>query len=81
MPAAISGQEEMGDYQFTTTASSSEIKAYYERKMVDLGWELHPEMMASIPTDLAFKKGGLFVFFKIFPEGANNIVLIHIVQQ
>jgi hypothetical protein len=81
MSDAFTGQEDMGDYQFTTKASAEEIKKYYEREMANLGWELRPEMMASIPTDLAFKKSGTFVFFKIDPEGNNNVVMIHIVQQ
>ena len=81
MPDALTGQEVVDDYQFTTKASAEEIKTYYKSEMVNMGWGLRQDMMDSIPTDLAFKKGGTFVFFKINPEGDNNVVWIHIVKQ
>lgn len=81
MPNATAGQEFMGDYQFTTKASAEEINTYYKSEMAALGWELRPDMMASIPTDLAFMKGNTYVFFKIDPAGNENIVMIHLVQQ
>lgn len=80
MPEATAGQEVMGDYQFETNVSAEEIKAYYEHEMAGLGWKLRPEMMASIPTDLAFKKGNTFVFFKVDSSGSKNTVMIHLVQ-
>jgi len=71
----------MGDYQFTINASPTVITTYYQQEMAKLGWKLRPEMMASIPTDLAFSKGNAYEFFKIIPEGDFNIVAIHPFKQ
>jgi hypothetical protein len=65
MPAAITGMEFMGDYQFTTLVSAEKIIAYYERELVMGGWKIRADMKESIPTDMAFQKNSLFVFFKI----------------
>jgi hypothetical protein len=82
MPGAISGQEEMGDYQFTTAASENDIVNYYQQELPKSGWVLQPNMMTQVPgTALAFKKGNTFVFFKIDAQGSNNVVLMHIVQM
>lgn len=82
MPGAISGQEEMGDYQFTTAASENDIANYYQQELPKSGWVLQPNMMTQVPgTALAFKKGNTFVFFKIDAQGSNNVVLMHIVQM
>jgi hypothetical protein len=81
MPAAITGMEFMGDYQFTTLVSAEKIIAYYERELVMGGWKIRADMKESIPTDMAFQKNSLFVFFKIETEGENNTVFLHFVQQ
>jgi len=81
MPGALDGKEDMGDYQFIINSPATEIKAFYKDEMAVLGWELRQDMMDSIPTDLAFQKGGSFVFFKITPDGNNNAVMIHVVSQ
>ena len=81
MPGAVTDLEDTGGYQFTINASATDITNYYKQEMANRGWELRPDMMASIPTDLAFQKGGTFVFFKIVPNGNNNQVWIHLVQQ
>ena len=76
IPGIISGKEELGDYQFTTKASATEIIAFYESEMPKMGWELSPDMMAS-SEEPVFSKGGTFAFFKITAEGDHNIVYIH----
>jgi hypothetical protein len=77
MPGAFDAGEKLGDYQFYAKSSSAEIKSYYKRELIKLGWELRQDMMDSIPTDLAFKKGDKYVFFKIGYSGSNNLVDIH----
>jgi len=81
MPQAMEGKEEFGDYQFTTSVPVADIMNYYQQEMPSLGWEIVPDMMTSIPTDLAFTKGNTYVFFKIFVQGNSSLVLIHIVQM
>jgi hypothetical protein len=82
MPGAINGQEELGDYHFMTPASENDIVNYYEQELPKSGWVLQPNMMTQVPgTALAFKKGNIFVFFKIDAQGDNNVVLMHIVQM
>jgi hypothetical protein len=77
IPGAINGHEDMGDYQFTLKSSSTNIKAYYQQEMAKLGWTIRPDLMASVSTDLAFNKGGDYIFFLIQSEGDNNLVYIH----
>jgi hypothetical protein len=82
MPEAITGQEDMGDYQFTTKASAAEITTYYEQEMAKLKWTLSPDMMTKVPgIALSFTKGNTFIFFKIESQGQNNVVYIHLVQM
>jgi hypothetical protein len=81
MPSAITGQEFMGDYQFTTTASPTEISAYYTQELAKLGWELHTDMMSPGFADLVFSKAGLYVFFLFVPDGNNITVKMHLAQQ
>jgi len=78
---AENGQEYLGDYKFTTNASATAIKEYYQLEMAKLGWELRPELMVKIPTDLAFNKGSTFAFFLIQSEDDNNVVFIHLFQE
>ena len=81
IPGAENGQEYLGDYKFTTNASATAIKEYYQQEMAKLGWELRPELMVKIPTDLAFNKGSTFAFILIQSEDDNNVVFIHLFQE
>jgi hypothetical protein len=82
MAEAITGQEDMGDYQFTIKASSEEITNYYKKEMAKLGWKLRTDMMTKVPgTALSFSKGSKYVFFMIESQGENYIVYLHPVQM
>ena len=62
MPGATNGQDLGGSllhglggtiltterYQFTTTASETDIVTYYEQKMAKLGWVATPELMTAV---------------------------------
>ncbi len=71
----------MGDFVFTTIAPPVEITSYYEMEMTGLGWELRPDMMEKIPTDLAFHKDGTYVFFKYISNSGVTEVMIHLFQE
>jgi hypothetical protein len=82
MPEAISGMFEMGDYFYTIHAAEDEITAYYESSMSNLGWEPREDMTNRAPgTTFTFYKEGRFVFFMIRPEGENNQVFMHFVEE
>lgn len=82
MPGAISGMFELGDYFYTIGATKDEIGAFYQTIMADLGWEPREDMIKRVPgTAFTYYKDGRFVFFMIQPEGENNNVLMHFVEE
>ena len=54
LPDAISGSEDLGDYQFITASPARIITAYYKQEMAKLGWEIREDMMTSTSSDLVF---------------------------
>ena len=80
-PDAISGQDDMGDYKFTTKSPARIIIAYYQQEMVKLGWEIRGDMMAEQSSDLVFEKEDTFTFFLIKFDGENYTVYIHQVKN
>jgi hypothetical protein len=82
MPGAISGMFELGDYIFTISATEDEIGSFYQMVMADLGWEPREDMIARVPgTSFTYYHDGGFVFFMIQPDGGNNRVLMHFVEE
>jgi len=82
MPGAISGMFELGDYIFTIGATEDEISAFYETAMTDLGWEPREDMTQRAPgTAFTYYHDGGFVFFMIQPDGENNRVFMHFVEE
>jgi hypothetical protein len=80
-PDAITGKEEMGDYQFTSKSPARIIRAYYEQEMVKLGWKIRTDMVPPNNPDFCFSKDNTFAFFLIQAEGNNSLVYIHLVQN
>ena len=82
MPEALRGGEEMGDFQFTSAALHSEIVDFYRQVLEKAGWQYRTDLAAKAPgTAMAFGKGGLYLFFRIVPQGARNQVFLHLVEQ
>lgn len=82
MPGAISGMFELGDYFYTISATEDEIGSYYQTAMADLGWAPREDMTERVPgTAFTYYQDGRFVFFMIQPDGENNNVLIHFVEE
>lgn len=82
MPGAISGMFELGDYFYTINTTEDEIGAFYEMAMADLGWEPREDMTTSVPgTAFTYYMDGRFVFFMIQPDGENNRVFMHFVEE
>lgn len=80
-PDAITGKEDMGDYQFTSKSPARIIRAFYEQEMVKLGWKIRTDMVPPNNPDFCFSKDNSFIFFLIQSEGDNSIVYIHPVQN
>jgi hypothetical protein len=79
-PDAITGKEEMGDYQFTSKSPARIIRAYYEQEMIKMGWKIRTDMVSPGGPDFCFSKGNTYAFFLIQPEANHFIVYIHSVQ-
>ncbi len=78
----FAGVFEIERYQFTTTASETDIVAYYKQEMVLRRWEqVEQEVMTAVPSMvpglfLAFHQKSTFMYFTINSHGSNNDVLI-----
>jgi hypothetical protein len=80
-PGAITGSEELGDYQYTSKSPVNILRAFYEQEMPKMGWELRTDMVPPNSPDFCFSKDNTFAFFLIQTEGSNSMVFIHLVQS
>lgn len=82
MPGATKFMEDMGDFQFTSSASPYEIISYYKQALEGDDWKLRTDMMTKVPgTALSYAKSGTFVFIRIVGSGSQNQVWLHMVKQ
>jgi len=80
MPNALAGNGDASGYSFTTNASADKVQAFYESKMVKLGWSLLANGQGdSGATLIIFIKGTDTATISIIPQ-ADGIIYVMLVK-
>ena len=81
MPDAITGDENEGTYTFTTASNETEIRAFYDEMLTDLGWVPFAEGAGETGLILFYQLGEQVVSFLIITDVIDGIQMVLVVER